>query len=136
MKRKENTMCRQEKVSLYCALAGLVLVGLGGIGFVFFDLLRFRFDPAHDLFHLVTGAVALYAVFTEKEWLGTLSALGFGMVYLLLGVGGLLSPTLWGIGETIGLQLELVENIMHLIIGGFGLYVGLAQLNLPRWSEA
>ena len=131
-----KTMKKQDRASLYCVLAGLALFGLGGIGLVFTDLLRMKFDLTHDLFHLVTGAVLIYGLFSEKEWLAMLLPLGVGTIYLLLGIGGFLSPTLWGIGEAMGLHLELVENVLHVIMGGWGLYAGLAPSYVPRWSQA
>jgi hypothetical protein len=131
-----KTVEKQDRASLYYGLAGLGLFGLGSVGLFFTDLLRMKFDLAHDLFHLVTGAVVIYGLITEKEWLTILLPLGIGTIYLFLGIGGFLSPTLWGIGEAMGLHLEFVENVMHLIIGGLGLYAGLAPSDVPRWSQA
>jgi hypothetical protein len=131
-----KTVEKQDRASLYCVLAGLALFGLGGIGLFFTDLLRMKFDLTHDLFHLVTGAVLIYGLISEKEWLAILLPIGVGTIYLFLGIGGFLSPTLWGIGEAMGLHLELVENVLHVIMGGWGLYAGLAPSYAPRWSQA
>jgi hypothetical protein len=78
-----------DRASVFCGLTGLFLIALGGIGLVFSDLLRIKFDPAHDLFHLVTGAAAIYCVVTEKEWLATFFPVGIGTLYLFLGIGGI-----------------------------------------------
>ena len=101
-----------------------VLVGL--IGFIAPTLLGAHLGPAHNVVHLLTGAVALYL-----GLMGSLSAartfcLLFGIVYLLLGAAGFLlgSPVTEG-GHTENLfrvipgvlELGTMDHIIHLLLG-------------------
>jgi uncharacterized membrane protein len=134
-----NTMLRSDldAPNIYCMISGVALVALGIIGFIVSDLWGVvEFDIAHNILHLIGGGLAAYLAFSETEPLVTPYAKGSGAVYLLLGIAGFFSPTLWGLGEAIGLQLEVAENIIHLIIGASGLYAGFAPVSLPRWSRA
>ena len=72
-----------------CKILGVVFWLVGVVGFAAPTLLGAHLTPAHNVVHIVSGAIALYLGFA-----GTLSAaktfcLVFGVVYLALGVLGL-----------------------------------------------
>lgn len=112
-------------------LFGVVFVLVGLLGFATPHLLEFHLTPAHNVIHLVTGALSLY--FGLK---GTLSGakmfcLIFGAVYTLLGIGGFLlgSPNgehgvYWRVIPDV-LELGTVDHIYHLIVGPIYLIAGL-----------
>ena len=73
-----------------CTLLGIVLLLVGLLGFVNHDLMGTHLSAAHNIVHILSGAIALYLGLK-----GTLSAarmfcLVFGVVYLLLGLAGFL----------------------------------------------
>jgi len=105
---------------------GFLLVGI--LGFVMPGLLGAHLSLAHNIIHLVTGAVSLWIGLK-----GTVSAarnfcIIFGVVYLLLGVAGFVLGT--GADRmfvVIAGQLELgtVDHIIHIVLGGVYLIGGL-----------
>jgi hypothetical protein len=124
-----------------CLLVGIVFIVVGLAGFALPNLLGTHLSLAHNLIHLVSGAVAIYF-----GTAGSLSAarsfcILFGIVYGLLGVAGFLlgapgTPTMNGMTmaadahlfKVIPGQLELgtMDHAIHILlgalflIGGFG----------------
>lgn len=105
-------------------LLGVVFLLVGLIGFGAPNLLGAHLSPAHNVIHLVSGAVSLYLGLK-----GTLSAaktfgFAFGAVYLLLGVAGFAFGTsadghasmLSVIPGT--LELGQMDHIIHIALGG------------------
>ena len=107
-------------------LVGVVFIAVGIIGFFSHNLLGTHLGTAHNVVHLVSGAISLY--------LGTKGSLGaarqfciiFGLVYGLLGVVGFLVGT----GTEYMLELPYLalgtrDHILHIVIavlyliGGF-----------------
>ncbi len=105
-------------------LLGVVFLIVGIAGFGVPGLLGAHLSPAHNVIHLVSGAVSLYLGLK-----GSLSAvktfgLVFGAVYLLLGIAGFALGTTAD-GHTAMLRLipnvlELgqTDHIIHIMIGG------------------
>jgi hypothetical protein len=115
---------------------GFLLVGL--LGFVAPGFLGAHLSPAHNIVHLVTGAVSL--------WLGLKGSLGaakafciaFGAVYLLLAVGGFVLGTqaepsvhagpsdakLWKVIPGT-LEFGTADHIIHILLGGIYFIAGL-----------
>src|ERR1044071_327061 len=71
-----------------CKLLGIVFVIVGVAGFVAPHLLGAHLMPAHNLVHLVSGAIALYFGFAGSYGAAKGFCIIFGIVYLLLGVAG------------------------------------------------
>lgn len=85
------------------------------------------FDWTHNIVHVVLAAIALVMGFaTVAMNTSKMVAKVFGAVYLLLGVAGFISAGLFGLGDAIGLELEIGENLVHLVIGAWGLYAGMS----------
>src|SRR6185369_9033874 len=95
-----------------CKLLGIVFVIVGAAGFVAPHLLGAHLMPAHNLVHLVSGAIALYFGFAGSYG----AAKGF---CLLLGVAGWFMGTgpehLFHVGEM--LTLGTVDHIIHVGLG-------------------
>ena len=103
-----------------CKLLGIVFVIVGAAGFVAPHLLGAHLMPAHNLIHLVSGAIALYFGFAGSYGAAKGFCLIFGIVYLLLGCAGwfmgtgpehLFAPA----GEM--LTLGTVDHIIHIGLG-------------------
>ncbi len=107
------------------ALLGIILnvVGQG-------DLLGsfLTFDWTHNIVHVALAGIALWLGYGNVAMnLSKTLAIVFGVVYLALGVVGFIDGEIFGIGEAIGLELELGENLVHLLIGAWGLVAGLMK---------
>jgi Domain of unknown function (DUF4383) len=103
------------------SLVGVVFILVGIVGFLQPHLLGAHLSAAHNVIHLVSGALSLY--FGTK---GTLKqartfCIVFGLVYGLLGVVGLVVGEL----NLPGLMLGKVDHYIHVLIavlyliGGF-----------------
>ena len=110
-----------------CKILGVVFLLVGICGFVAPTLLGAHLTPPHNLVHIVSGVIALYFGFA-----GSLSGarglcLVFGVVYLGLGILGLVlgNPAMareWHVGP---LLLGFVDHGIHIILGVIFLAGGL-----------
>lgn len=103
-----------------CKILGVVFLLVGLIGFVDHDFLGAHLDTAHNLVHLVSGAVALYFGFAGSLSGAKTFALVFGVVYLGLGVLGLAlgdpaNDRLWRIASA--LEFGQVDHGIHILLG-------------------
>ena len=127
-----------------CKILGVVFILVGIIGFLAPGLMGMHLSLAHNLVHIISGALALYFGFA-----GTLSGargfcIAFGVVYGLLGIAGFLlggsaahgvaavpathhgatDSSLWRVLPNT-LELASMDHIVHLLlallflIGGF-----------------
>lgn len=112
-------------VLLAVAVLGMLLnaIGLGGLlgGFL-------SFDWTHNAVHLLLAALAFYFGYGSADLgLGRAVAIAVGGVYAALGVVGFLSAGVFGLGDVLGLHLELGENLIHLALGGWALFAGFSE---------
>jgi hypothetical protein len=110
-----------------CKILGVVFVLVGLIGFAAPHLLGAHLTPAHNVVHIVSGAIALYFGFA-----GTLSgakafSLVFGVVYLALGILGMALGTgadrEWNIASL--LTFGQADHGIHILLGVIFLAGGL-----------
>jgi len=114
--------------TMYARVTGIVLalVALLGIAMSAFNNGAFVegflvFDWTHDILHVVLAGAALLAGFAAGGSYSRIYARVFGVVYTGLGIAGLVGWT--GFGTTM-LHLELGENLVHLLVGVWGLAAG------------
>lgn len=110
-------------------ILGAVLLAVGVAGFFISDLLGAHLSLAHNIVHLVTGAISL--------WFGTRATLAaartwcilFGIVYGLLGVAGFLlgsgADKMWTVIPD-QLMLGQMDHIIHVTFGVLFLVGGIA----------
>jgi hypothetical protein len=110
---------------LFSRIAGWVALLLGILGFFFTEFLDglIQFDTWHNIAHLVIGLLGIAAA--QKDKWARAYAHVFGVIYLLLGIIGFFLPEL---GH---MHLEVSENLVHLVLGGFGIYT---LLEKPKTS--
>ena len=104
-----------------CKLLGLVLLLVGLLGFThILDPLGAHVGPAHashNLIHIVSGVLALYFGFSGGYSAAKTFCLIFGIVYLGLGVYGLVIVK----GDLNIQQLKLtlghVDHLIHVVVG-------------------
>jgi Domain of unknown function (DUF4383) len=107
-------------------IMGLVLLLVGVLGFTHvLDSLGAHLSPAHNLVHILTGVIALYFGFAGSLSSAKGFCIAFGLVYLILGIGGLV------VGELhIGpLMLGKVDHGIHVLVGTIFLAGGLFTKN-------
>jgi hypothetical protein len=101
------------------------------MGFLTDNLLGLiQFDSVHNMIHLLIAAIALYVGFgTDDTWL-SLFAEVMGFIYVLLGLAGFMNPTLFGLLGP--LHLEPLENLLHLMLGlwGIGVTIGIGKTRM------
>jgi hypothetical protein len=101
-----------------CKVLGVVFLLVGLAGFVNQGLLGAHLTPAHNVVHLVSGAIALYFGFAGSLAAAKGFALVFGVVYLALGILGMALGTgaehLWMVGP---LHFGQADHAIHLLLG-------------------
>jgi len=111
---------------------GFLLVGI--IGFVSPNILGMHLTLAHNLVHLVTGAVSLWIGLKGTVSAARTFCIVFGAVYLLLGVAGFVA------GDGAERMLELIpgqlmfgtpDHVVHVLLGAIYLIGGFATRPLP-----
>ncbi len=113
---------------------GFLLVGV--LGFVKPDPLGAHFTLAHNIIHLVTGAVSLWLGLKGSASAAKTFCVVFGAVYLLLGIAGFAAGT--GEHRLLTLlpgQLEFgtTDHAIHVLLGAIYLVGGLAtKAPVPR----
>jgi hypothetical protein len=106
---------------MYCQWVGIILIVLGVIGLLGSgELLGANVKGLHSIIHLVSGIILVYLGFT-----GTAVKTGaqvFGVVYLLVAVLGFVGQG--NMVPVLGINTSALYNIVHLVVGALGLYVG------------
>ncbi|HEX8072461.1 MAG TPA: DUF4383 domain-containing protein [Pyrinomonadaceae bacterium] len=114
-------------------ILGVVFIIVGLAGFIMPGLLGTHLSLAHNLVHLVSGALALYFGFSATLSAARLFDIVFGAVYGLLGVCGFLlgsaqASTLHGMAD-MGvdsrlfkvipgvLELGTMDHVVHILLG-------------------
>ena len=100
-------------------ILGVVFILVGLAGFAMPNLLGAHLNTAHNLVHLVSGALALYFGFAATLSAARLFCIVFGIVYALLGVAGFLlgtgSERMLAIDDL--LMLGTMDHIIHILLG-------------------
>lgn len=106
-----------------CKFLGLIFVIVGIAGFVAPTLLGAHLNLAHNMVHIVSGAIALYFGFVGSRGAARGFCLLFGLVYLLLGVCGWFLGTgemhMLNIPNAASplLMLGKMDHIIHVVLG-------------------
>ena len=122
-----------------CKILGVVFLIVGVAGFVAPGLMGTHLSLAHNLVHIISGAIALYFGFAGSASGARTFCLAFGAVYLLLGVVGFVMGVP-GTSEIAGmshadtrlwkvmpgtLELGQMDHIVHVLLGVVFLIGGL-----------
>lgn len=104
-------------------LFGILFIFGGVAGFVPMfmkdDLLLgyFMVNQMHNLIYIVTGVLAIMAATSYRS--AKLFFCLFGLLYTAIGVWGF-----WANGDLIIMQVNLADNILHLLVGVLAMYIG------------
>lgn len=101
-----------------CKILGVVFLLVGVAGFAAPRLLGAHLDATHNVVHIVSGVVALYFGFAGSLSGAKAFCLVFGVVYLALGILGLVLGTpperMWMVGP---LHLGTSDHAIHILLG-------------------
>jgi len=104
---------------LYCKVMGIVFLAIGILGcFTGQTLVVFGINALHNLVHILSGAIALWAGFTSESN-AKAYCLWFGLIYAAVAVLGLLNV---GFVNSL-LNLNKWDDLLHLLIATTALYV-------------
>jgi hypothetical protein len=112
----------------WAALAGIVLVAAGAVGFLNTSLVGtsdgalLRTDTVHNVVHLATGLLALYIAFGLKGEQLVNAVIGLGVLYVIIFVAVLVSPNLFGL---FSVPANGLIHVVHGAVAVVSLGVGL-----------
>jgi hypothetical protein len=107
---------------IYVVLSGAILVVVGVVGFFRHEMFDLTFPPAHNIFHLGSGVIGLWAGLGKSVNGVRRFGLIFGAIYTLLAIAGFVG--LRDLGP-IRLDLNSHFNLIHLGVGLLSLAAGL-----------
>lgn len=107
---------------VFAQVVGIVLLLIGIIGLFTGTLLGARTTVVHNLIHLVSGAIGAYTGFTGSGYRSFAQI--FGIVYTLVAVIGFAAPGTLG---SLGVPVNTLYNLVHLIIGVWGIWAGFSK---------
>jgi hypothetical protein len=122
----------------YCLLAGAALTLAGIVGF-FADssfstgnnvsggsLLGFEVNGLHNLIHLASGLLLLFASRSRAD--ARTVAIAFGAVYLVVAIIGIIDG-----GDVLTLiPINGADNVLHVALAALGIVAGLVSRNADR----
>jgi len=112
----------------WMALVGLVLLAAGLVGFLNTPLAGssanalLATDTVHNVVHLLTGLLALGIAFGLKGETQVNAVIGFGVLYAVIFVAALVSPTLFGL---FSVAANAPIHVIHAAVALVSLAVGL-----------
>lgn len=105
----------------YVVLSGAILVLVGVVGFYRHEMFNLTFPLAHNLFHLLSGLIALWMGLGTRPNGVRQFGLIFGAIYTALAIAGFAGLRDMG---SIQLGLNSHYNVIHLGIGVLSLAAG------------
>ena len=126
-------------VRTFALVVGIAFLALGLLGLILAPtrgllLGTFAVDTLHNLVHLVVGALGLGAYYAGWNW-SRLYSQGLGVVYIVIGLLGLVPPLVSG-GALLGIMhINMADNLLHLVVGGIAAYIGFTARERGRVEE-
>jgi len=116
----------------YAVVVGGVLLLVGIVGFLTPSLMGLTFHPAHNVIHLLSGVLGLWAGL-KSEGAARTYARVFGVIYTLVGIAGFAG--LHDLGP-IMLGLNSMYNVIHIAVGILGIGVGFTGASTAKARAA
>ena len=120
-------MSQMNTAKTWAALVGIVLIAAGLLGFLNSSLVGsaedalVRTDNIHNVVHLLTGMIALFIAFGTRGEQQANAVIGFGILYTIIFLAVLVSPTLFGI---FSVPSNAAVHVIHLAVAVVSLAVG------------
>lgn len=119
----------------WAALAGIVLVAVGLLGFISNPLVGSASgalvptDTLHNIVHLGTGALALFIAFGITGKAQVDAVMGFGILYVVIFLAVVVNPTLFGL---FSIAATPILHVIHAALAVVSLGVAyMARSNAP-----
>lgn len=131
MVNRSDMMGRDGLTQMWMALAGIVLVAVGLLGFISnpivysVDALLLT-DNIHNIVHIATGLLALYIAFGLRGESQINATIGFGILYVVIFAAVLISPNLFGI---FSVAANTPIHVVHAAVAVVSLGVGYMARN-------
>ncbi len=109
---------------IYVVLSGAILIVVGVVGLFRHEMFNLTFPPTHNIFHLVSGVIALWAGLGKRADGPRRFGLVFGAIYTSVALAGFAGLRDFG---PIQLDLNTHFNFIHLGAGLLSLAAGLAS---------
>src|SRR5918997_2716101 len=120
-------------VQTWMTLAGIVLVAVGLLGFINNPIVGadpnalVQTNTLHNIVHLATGLIALYIAFGLHGENQANAAIGFGVLYVVILLALIVSPTLFGLFADA--PADINEHLIHVTLAVVSLAVGYMARN-------
>ncbi len=113
-------------VQSWMMLAGIVLVAIGLLGGINNPIVGgpnalLATDAIRNIVHISTGLIALYIAFGLKGQNQVNGAIGFGVLYVVIFLAVLVSPTLFGLFQV---PANIVLHVIHAALAVVSLALG------------
>lgn len=105
----------------YAVVVGAVLTLIGILGFVRAEMFGLHFNTIHNVIHLLSGVIGLWAGLGGGAKGAKMFAQVFGVVYTLVALVGFAGVPAF---LTTMLDLNTLYNVIHLAVGLLGLLAG------------
>ena len=106
---------------MWAKIIGIVLLIVGIVGFFTGgNLVGFNVNALHNVIHVVTGALFVYAGFASKGKQAPMYNKTLGIIYLLVAVIGFLGISAFNDL----LAINTADNWLHLVIAAISIIVG------------
>ena len=114
-------------------ILGAIFTVVGLVGFAAPEFMGMHLSVAHNVVHLVSGALALYFGLKGSIEAARTFCIVFGVVYGLLGLAGFVFAGPDGMMTVIPNQLVLgrMDHIIHIVLGTLFLIAGLVRQTAP-----
>ena len=128
---RRDAMGRDGLTQTWMALAGIVLVAVGLLGFIqnpivySTDALLLT-DTLHNVVHIATGVLALIIAFGMRGEQQINATIGFGILYVAIFAAVLISPTLFGL---FSVAANAAIHVVHAALAIVSLGVGYMARN-------
>jgi Domain of unknown function (DUF4383) len=114
----------------YITAAGVIGVATGLLGFVDNPFVGdpvndavFATDAVHNVIHVGTGILALYIGLATAGATQARGIIGFGLLYLVLAVVLMATPTMFGL---MGVDVNTADDVLHVGLGLVTTAIGVA----------
>jgi hypothetical protein len=119
------------KAKTAAVLTGFIFILAGALGCTSTSSITYT-DPAHNMVHIISGALLLFFGLVLPAYASRFLK-WFGVVYFFMGVLGLLSIGIMGMGQwTRFLHVNEIYNFLHM---GFAVIIFLAGSLLPKTRQ-
>ena len=110
-----------DNATLFNKVLGVLTLVLGVAGFVPAVAGLVTLEAYDNYAHLVLGVVALGIAFKASEDINSTFAKVAGVIAIIFGVWGFVSP------GSLGVSFTMLENILHLALGIWGAWAGFSE---------